>query len=272
MSTTFQQSLTTAVEFLKQLGYTYKDGKIYNKKGVLASYPVLDAKTDAIRIFVEKDGEDVAIEAPLEAIVMAWHGKDVREDAYPTNIDGDESNTNIENLTYAEQGEKVQPPHYRPRTKEELQAALFFMGVHPDAPAESVSCARLLSEIATLKKERASIPLGAVPNMYDDFVASRMNKSLNVRNALTNYAMGLSGEAGEVVDLIKKHMFHGHPLDVATLVDELGDVMFYLQALCNVAGVDLVEVLLCNIRKLTTRYPAGFSNEASLTRKDVKEV
>lgn len=267
----FQQALTRAVELLKTLGYTYKDGKIYNKKGTLASYPVLDTKTDAVRILVEKDGEDIAIEAPLEAIIMAWHGKEVREDKYPTNLDGDESNTRIENLMYIEPGERAQTPQYQERTKEELQAALYYMGVHPDAPSETISPARLLSDVATLKKERASIPLGAIPAMYDSFVASRMNQTLDVRDSLTNYAMGLSGEAGEVANLIKKHRFHGHPLDVTELVDELGDVMFYLQALCNVAGVDIVEVLLHNVRKLTTRYPKGFSNTDSLIRKDVKE-
>lgn len=271
MSEQFTNNLNSMVELLKQLKYTYKDGKIFNAHGSLASYPVLNSKTDAVRVLIEKDNNIVAVEAPLEPLILAWHGKPVKEEEYPINIDGDDANTRVDNLVYLTNGEKAEASKYEPRTEAELKAVLYLMGVHPDEPKEDFSAAKLLSEIATLKKDRASIPLGAVPCMYGDFVFSRMNKALTVKDALVNYSMGLAGEAGETANLIKKHRFHGHAMDVAELVEELGDVMFYVQALCNILDIDIIEVMLHNARKLSIRYPKAFSSKESIERKDVKE-
>lgn len=79
-------------------------------------------------------------------------------------------------------------------------------------------------------------------------------------------ALGLAGEAGEVVDLIKKHRFHGHDLDREALVGELGDVLHYLAAEARCHGIKLEEVARHNIAKLAKRYPNGFSHEASRNR------
>jgi len=84
--------------------------------------------------------------------------------------------------------------------------------------------------------------------------------------ALINGALGITGEAGEVADMIKKHVFHGHGLDMDALVKEIGDVCWYVALLCTAIGVDLKSVMEKNIEKLTTRYPEGFSEEASINR------
>lgn len=78
--------------------------------------------------------------------------------------------------------------------------------------------------------------------------------------------MGLSGEAGEVVDYLKKVVGHKHSLDKDTLVKELGDVMWYVAEICNVIGVDMADVAERNIDKLAKRYPEGFSTERSVNR------
>lgn len=83
---------------------------------------------------------------------------------------------------------------------------------------------------------------------------------------LLNGALGLTGEAGEVADLIKKHFFHGHDLDIDTLVKEIGDVCWYVALLCTAIGEDMESVMSKNIEKLKTRYPEGFSSEASINR------
>ena len=83
-----------------------------------------------------------------------------------------------------------------------------------------------------------------------------------IKNAL----MGLCGEIGEVTDIFKKHFFHGHELDKAKAVDEIGDVLFYLTWLCHAIGVDRDEVLLHNVYKLKKRYPDGFDSERSINR------
>lgn len=79
-------------------------------------------------------------------------------------------------------------------------------------------------------------------------------------------ALGLAGEAGEVADHIKKMIFHRHGLDRETLREELGDVLWYVAALASNLGLDLEEVMAANLEKLGSRYPDGYSPEASLRR------
>lgn len=81
-------------------------------------------------------------------------------------------------------------------------------------------------------------------------------------------ALGLSGEVGEVVDILKKSIFQGHPLDVRKVALELGDVMWYLALLAHSIGYNLDEVTKMNIEKLKNRYPNGFSTTDSLNRKE----
>lgn len=83
---------------------------------------------------------------------------------------------------------------------------------------------------------------------------------------ITYTAMGLSGEAGEVLDETKKFLFHNHPYDRDKFLKELGDTAWYL-AMCSLAhGFTLSEVMEANIEKLRQRYPEGFSAEASINR------
>jgi NTP pyrophosphatase (non-canonical NTP hydrolase) len=79
-------------------------------------------------------------------------------------------------------------------------------------------------------------------------------------------ALGLAGEAGEVADLVKKGIFHQHGLDLAKVEKELGDVLWYVAALCSTLGLNLGLVMQANIDKLQARYPEGYSPEASKQR------
>jgi len=78
------------------------------------------------------------------------------------------------------------------------------------------------------------------------------------RDRWSNAALGLAGEAGEVVELIKKHAFHGKPLDLDALRGECGDLAWYLAEVATLAGLDLGDVLEGNVEKLRARYPDGF--------------
>ena len=80
-------------------------------------------------------------------------------------------------------------------------------------------------------------------------------------------AIGLAGEAGEVVDNIKKAIFHQHGLNQTQLMKEIGDVMWYVAGLCTKLGFSLEDVMQQNIDKLIERYPNGYSSEASKNRK-----
>jgi NTP pyrophosphatase (non-canonical NTP hydrolase) len=73
-------------------------------------------------------------------------------------------------------------------------------------------------------------------------------------------AMGLAGEGGEVCDYLKKVLLHGKPLDRETLVEELGDVLWYIQLGCNVFGLTVDEIIEYNIEKLTSRYPQHYGD------------
>lgn len=81
-----------------------------------------------------------------------------------------------------------------------------------------------------------------------------------------NVGLGIAGEAGEVADIVKKHLYQGHPLDHDKLLEEAGDVAWYLALAATVAGVTLESVLVANIAKLTGRYPDGFEPEKSIHR------
>lgn len=80
--------------------------------------------------------------------------------------------------------------------------------------------------------------------------------------------LGLSGESGEVTDLIKKWKFHGHELDLDKVQKELGDVMWYIAILVDTLGLNFETVLLKNVKKLKERYPDGFSSEKSINRSE----
>lgn len=85
---------------------------------------------------------------------------------------------------------------------------------------------------------------------------------------IANYGLGITGEAGEVADLIKKAVFHGHDIPVKDLKKELGDVLWYVSQLARVNGLSLENIAIANIEKLKKRYPDGFSQEASINRED----
>lgn len=85
-------------------------------------------------------------------------------------------------------------------------------------------------------------------------------------NNLTVFALGIGGEAGEVLEHIKKHVGHGHPLDTDKVTRELGDLMWYVAAMANEIGVDLDTVATVSLAKLRARYPDGFSSERSINR------
>ena len=81
-------------------------------------------------------------------------------------------------------------------------------------------------------------------------------------------ALGLTGEAGEVADLIKKSVFHNKPMDLVHLKKELGDVMWYVALMCHAYKFDLDEVMQLNIDKLKARYPEGFDTFKANHRKE----
>lgn len=78
--------------------------------------------------------------------------------------------------------------------------------------------------------------------------------------------LGIAGEAGEVADIIKKELGHGHAADPVKMAKEIGDVLWYIAVLSDAYGYSLSEVATMNIEKLKARYPEGFDSERSINR------
>lgn len=83
---------------------------------------------------------------------------------------------------------------------------------------------------------------------------------------IRNAVYGLNGEAGEIIDLLKKHEFQGHDLNVDDMAEELGDVLWYCALLAEALGLTLEQVMRGNIDKLKARYPDGFDKARSINR------
>lgn len=105
---------------------------------------------------------------------------------------------------------------------------------------------------------------------FEEYTAAVMRTAppTHAPGLLANLALGVAGEAGEVADLIKKQIFHYHDPDPDRLIEELGDVLWYVTALASTLSVPLDEVARRNVAKLRARYPAGFDPARSRTRKE----
>ena len=105
-------------------------------------------------------------------------------------------------------------------------------------------------------------------NEYQKLAMTTLNPALSPKDVLINGVMGLCGESGEAIDLVKKHLAQGHELDREKLAKELGDVAWYLAETATAIGYPLEELLQMNIDKLRARYPEGFAVERSVNRED----
>lgn len=106
------------------------------------------------------------------------------------------------------------------------------------------------------------------PETYPDFVEA-LFKDMGPRDDLAHAAMGISGEAGELLDAIKKHWAYGKQLDIVNVIEELGDLEFYMQALRNSLGLSRDEIIRGNIAKLSTRYASlSYSDAQAIARAD----
>lgn len=103
---------------------------------------------------------------------------------------------------------------------------------------------------------------------YADFVESRFKKMPNYVQTLLHAGVGIAGEGGEFLDSLKKSWVYNKNIDNENLIEELGDLMFYIQAAANALGVSLEDIVLKNIEKLMKRYPDGYSDAAAIARAD----
>jgi NTP pyrophosphatase (non-canonical NTP hydrolase) len=88
---------------------------------------------------------------------------------------------------------------------------------------------------------------------YPEFVAKACQVKGD-KDRMLLAALGLCGEAGEVAEIIKKHVFHGKEIDHKKLMLEMGDVIWYFTLLMNERFFDLDSIMQANIDKLQARF------------------
>ena len=105
-------------------------------------------------------------------------------------------------------------------------------------------------------------------NDYQTLAMTTLNPALSQKDVLINSVMGLCGESGEAIDIVKKWLAQGHQLDKEHLAKELGDIAWYLAEAATALDLNLEDILEANIEKLKKRYPEGFDIHRSLERNE----
>jgi len=97
---------------------------------------------------------------------------------------------------------------------------------------------------------------------YEAFVCQLIKERGSLAANLEHMLIGTYGEGGELADAIKKHTIYGKPLDLVNVVEELGDLEFYLAGIRQMLGIKREDVLTNNLVKLQARYPKGSYSDA----------
>ncbi len=103
-------------------------------------------------------------------------------------------------------------------------------------------------------------------NEYQCQAMTTLNPALSRKDVLINSVMGLCGESGEAIDIVKKWLAQGHDLDKAHLAKELGDIAWYLAEAATALDINLEDIFQANLDKLKQRYPEGFDSQRSQIR------
>lgn len=104
---------------------------------------------------------------------------------------------------------------------------------------------------------------------YQVFARRTQNHELTGDERIQHALCGLSSEVGEIASIYQKR-FQGHPVDEATVADEMGDVLWFLSELADCLCVHLGSVAQHNVSKLLKRYPDGFDSDRSVNREEYR--
>lgn len=103
---------------------------------------------------------------------------------------------------------------------------------------------------------------------YQDAAKRTLKRGESQQFDLNHMALGVAGEAGELVDCIKKHTVYGKKMDFDNLAEEIGDALWYLANICNIMTWSLEDMARENISKLQKRYPEKYTDELASARLD----
>lgn len=145
------------------------------------------------------------------------------------------------------------------------------MRTHPRQARQDFTLTRLNPESNTMTSPNSTYTnqLKSAGDMHEQLVID-LFKDMGSHSAnLMHAVVGISGESGELLDAVKKHWAYNKPLDMENIIEELGDIEFYMRALRKLLNISREQVLLANIEKLKKRYPQGkYSDKQAQDRAD----
>ena len=266
------------VEMLKNRGYYIgKDNHIRSKKGTLSSklmrngYYMTSAQYETKTYYFME-----------HRVIWVWHNGAIPKGLVVNHKDYNRANNDIANLELMTQKENteysrchINPPRGEKNGKAQLtnaQAdAIKTLGITcgwSPAQIEALTGVKDYNVRRIIKGKRYpdSVSKESILEAYPTIVNFTRNKEIGEIEELKNYLLGLNGECGELTDIFKKVLYHGKELDSVDLILELGDILYYFTAICNILGIDITEIMLNNNAKLMDRYKTGYSIEQSLNR------
>lgn len=269
------------VEMLKSRGcYISDDGHIRSRKGGLMSKLVPNGYWLTCASYKRK-----ILYFCEHRVIWVWYNGAIPEGFEINHIDYNRGNNHIENLELVTHSQNMlhSKPNFNPCYGEKSPKSKL-----TDSQAKMIktlcnSCGwskkdvselidgivlpNNVSRIANGKRFPHIKEAGSLLEIYPTIVDFTRNKSISIEEELKNYCLGLAGEAGEVVDLVKKMLYHGKKdISPTDIMYELGDILYYLVAIANVLGIDFQEIAYNNNAKLLARYPNGFSEKDSNNR------
>lgn len=277
---TTNDKLPTFVEMLKNRGcYIAEDGHIRSKKGGLMSKLTRNGYWLTMASYNRKNYYFCE-----HRVIWVWHNGPIPEGLVVNHKDYNRGNNHIENLELLTQKENTEYSrcHFNPpvgersgKTKITNKQAQAIKTLGKVCGWNSKQILSLIGEDTMhqvsvnriIRGDRfPNVEVGSILEVYPTLVDFTRNKSIGFAEELKDYALGLSGEVGELNDLLKKKLYHGKEVQPVDIMLELGDILYYLVAICNVLGIDFYEIALNNNAKLMARYPNGFSIQKSNDR------
>lgn len=276
--TNTEDKLPLFVEMLKGRGYYIgEDNHIRSKKGTLSSklmrngYYMTGAQYDGkMYYFME------------HRVIWVWHNGPIPNGLVINHKDYNKANNAIENLELVTQKENVayskchqNPPRGEKSGKASLtnkqanaiKTLAELCGWNKKKISEFLDVRyNTISRVVNGERYPDAVSEESIMIAYPTIVNFTRNKGLTIEEELKNYLLGLNGEVGELTDIFKKVLYHGKEFDPIDVMLELGDILYYLTAICNIFGLDINEIMLNNNAKLMARYKDGYSIEQSLNR------
>jgi len=129
--------------------------------------------------------------------------------------------------------------------------------------------------MTTFEKKLATVESRLTSLDFEYFVSRLAKPGADILDSMTpadahklHMAVGIAGEAGELLDAIKKGVIYNKPFDEPNIIEELGDLEFYMEGLRQAFNLTRDEIIAANVKKLSVRYQDGYSDEAAQERAD----